>query len=245
MKYIIFSYRNVYKLKSIFINGCEIEVAKEIKFLGLTLDTNLTFVPHINNMLSLISRHIGILRKISPFVPEKVLLTLYNAFINSKMSYAIELWYNAANYIVQSVCILQKRAVRAIKNAHYLAHTDEFFNNLDILKLESLYELKISLVFYKSLNNCDYFPDLYEYIFSNTNAHSYFTRNSADIVLPLYKRAKSQNSIYFRGANIWNNLDVEVKNADTVHKFKFIGKNYLLEKQREVESMMFLAFLVN
>ena len=49
-KYIVFSYRGNFVLGPVMMNGCSIDPVNEIKFLGLTLDKNLTFESHVNKM---------------------------------------------------------------------------------------------------------------------------------------------------------------------------------------------------
>ena len=55
------------------------------------------------------------------------------------MTYGLLLW---GNQVVQ-VSKLQKKSVRLITGSEYLAHSEPLFKELELLKIEDLYKLKI------------------------------------------------------------------------------------------------------
>ena len=54
------------------------------------------------------------------------------------------MWGVANKTLMEKVFLLQKRAVRAITKADFLAHTDPIFSELKILKLDDLYLHKVA-----------------------------------------------------------------------------------------------------
>ena len=230
-KYTVFSYRDTYELGPIKIDGVEIEFEKVVNFLGLSLDNNLTFSNHIIKLSSKISRYIGILNKINHVIPENILSMFYNSFIHSNISYAIELWYNTSNVFTNKVHILQKKAVRSIKKAPHLEHTADMFTQLRILNIDNLFKLKTCNFLYKTINIDNFFPNLLDYICSHSGAHSYGTRNTLNITLPLFSRSRSQNSIYYIGCSLWNYVVESMKCSSNVGKFSKSYKKYLITQQ--------------
>ena len=63
------------------------------------------------------------------------------------MTYGLLLW---GNQVVQ-VPKLQKKSIRLITGSEYLAHSEPLFKELELLKIEDLYKLKI-LKFYYNLS---------------------------------------------------------------------------------------------
>ena len=55
------------------LDNCTIRPQKTVKLLGVTLDQNLTFGPHIDNVTSKCQGLLGILATATPYLPKKVL----------------------------------------------------------------------------------------------------------------------------------------------------------------------------
>jgi hypothetical protein len=227
-KYTVFSYRCNYQLNNIVMNGHNIGFTNEIKFLGLTVDNNVTFGSHVNKIITSVCRIVGTMARIRNVVPSSVLLKIYNSFIHSNISYAIELWYNCAKYLSNTVLSKQKRAVRIISGSHYIAHTSPLFKEYKILTVDKVFKYKIGLYFYKTLNIENYDPVLFSYINDNTNVHQHVTRNRYDITLPLFSRSRTQNSLLYIGCDNWNKLHSDLKAINTLSGFKFKYKLFLL-----------------
>ena len=65
------------------------------KFLGITIDQNLTWKNHVDDLAKKCSRSIGILHKVKQFLPESVLLCLYYTLFLSHINYGITAWSSA------------------------------------------------------------------------------------------------------------------------------------------------------
>ena len=76
------------------------------------IDATLTWKAHIEKISKTISRSIGVLYKIRPYVNLKILKTLYYSLIYPHLIYAIEVWGSADYTHINNIIILQKRIVR-------------------------------------------------------------------------------------------------------------------------------------
>ena len=74
---------------NVFLNNISIPQCISIKYLGLTIDMNLTFDFHISNIAYKISRTVGIISKIRHYLPETALLKIYYAQIQSHLLYGL------------------------------------------------------------------------------------------------------------------------------------------------------------
>ena len=83
-----------------------------IKYLGVTIDSTLSWNDHILNISKKISRAIGVMFKIRPFVNTAILKNLYYALIYSHLVYAIQIWGSACDTHLMRLMVLQKRALR-------------------------------------------------------------------------------------------------------------------------------------
>ena len=67
---IFFKVPKVVPRLNVTIAGNPIEQVNEINFLGITLDQNITWKPHITKMAINITRVIGVLNKLNIFSPD-------------------------------------------------------------------------------------------------------------------------------------------------------------------------------
>ena len=64
----------------------------ETKFLGIMIDDKLTFHSHIDTLSRKISRSVGVIFKLSHYVPSVTLLNFYHALVSSSLSYGVTCW---------------------------------------------------------------------------------------------------------------------------------------------------------
>ena len=85
-------------MKQHITNKINKEAIKEkecIKYLGVLIDSTLSWKHHILNISKKISRAIGIMYKLRPFLPLKVMRNVYYSLVYSHIIYAIEAWGSA------------------------------------------------------------------------------------------------------------------------------------------------------
>ena len=183
-------------LKDITIDNIKIDIVNNYKFLGIYLDSQMTYKKHINYLSNKLPKIIYTIKKIS-FLDTTNLILLYNSLYLSNLSYGIEVWSNTYKSNITKLIMLQKKVIRIInKKIIYklklplirLTHTGLFFLN-NILKYEDLIIYRNTLLIYNFLNNkykLDY--------------NSYFKLNKLKnkFILPLMKSNKLKNTIFFK-----------------------------------------------
>ena len=224
----VFSYRNDFDLHYIKLSGVNVECVKSMRYLGVIFDNNLNFKLHTEMIASKLSKNIGILSKVGHLFPRRVLLSIYYSIVHPYLNYCIAAYYNAPNYVTEKLFILQKRAIRLIVGASYLDHTDDIFRELKVCKLQNLFLCNVACHLYKCIMYENFDDDLLLYISRHTNQHSYATRNTAQITLPIFKKSRSQSSIYFTGCKTWNHLEASLKESLSFGSFKLKLKRSLI-----------------
>ena len=131
---------NANSVVKIKINDNEIQRVKSIKFLGVTIDEDLKWKNHVNNILCIISRNIGIMNRMKDFLPEHVLILLYNSLILPYLNYCNINWGSCNKYLLDRIYKLQKRAIRILTQSSFLAHTRPLFLKCKILPIFELYK---------------------------------------------------------------------------------------------------------
>ena len=118
-----------------FFGGQPLIQSNVTKFLGVYLDEHLTWKYHINFVCKQIAKSIGILSRTRFYLSCKTKLTLYYTLIYPYITYCNSTWSSTYVSNLNRIYYLQKRAVRAITNSEYRAHTAPLFSKLEILDI--------------------------------------------------------------------------------------------------------------
>ena len=127
------------EIPSVIINHMPIERVTCFTFIGVIIDSNLTWAQHINYILcNKLSRICGVLSRLKHYVPVLILKIIYNSLFLSHLNYGITAWgFNVGPRIKT----LQKKAIRFISNAKYNSHTTPMFKNLHLLQAVDIFKL--------------------------------------------------------------------------------------------------------
>jgi ribonuclease HI len=104
----------------IVINGMTIATAKSIKFLGLTIDQQLTWTEHINSTISKAKSKINLLRSISGSrwgANKTTLLRIYKTIIRPKLEYGLEAMTSITKSARQKIEKIQNCCLRICTGA--------------------------------------------------------------------------------------------------------------------------------
>ena len=112
-----------------------IKKTKNTKFLGLNIDSSLSWEDHIEQMMFKLGRACSAIRYVKHFMSQDTLRTIYFSYFNSILLYGIIFWCNSA--YSYDIFKIQKRITRIIMNARNGDSYHQLFKNLKILPLKS------------------------------------------------------------------------------------------------------------
>ena len=118
---------------NIQIENTKIEVVNETKFLGIILDSNLTWKNHLLYLSTKMAKSIGILSRARKFLNKTTLTQLYYSFLYPYLTYCNVIWGKATENALGPIFKTPKRAIRIIENIRYRDSTKEAFHKLKIL----------------------------------------------------------------------------------------------------------------
>lgn len=180
------------------------------RFLGVEVDGGLKFDLHINEICNKLSRTIGILYRLRGSTPVEVMINMYYGLVYPYIIYCVVVWGGSPARYTQKIILLQKKIIRIICNANYLAHTSELFKTTKILKYNDVYTYHLSVYMYKNRSNFSNADDL----------HPYDTRHRHDAVPGFHRLTMTQRAVRYRAASIWNGLPIVLKNCSSLSSFK-------------------------
>ena len=119
------------------------------------------------------------------------------------ITYGIELWYGASATITNRIFIIQKKTIRAINSLPYNSHTNLYFKNMNLLKVEDIYKRNVLLHIADRITR-------QEFRF-NSDVHEHSTRGRNGINVPHCNLSHTMMSWKYRGMMLWNSLPESVK----------------------------------
>ena len=215
----------------ISLNNEMINWVTKFDFLGITLDSSLTWKEHINKISFKISRTIAVMNKLKCHLSSDVLLKIYQSLIVPHFNYGILAW----GFHNKRLFKLQKKAVRIVVNAPYNGHTDPIFKHLNVLKISdicALQELKFCFK-YEHNNLPSYF---YSIFLKNHEIHNFNTRNINNFQLPQIRHSFVKTAIRYRIPVAYNSCPNNIKDKIFTHSisgFARYVKLYFIDNYAE------------
>ena len=102
------------------ISGKSITRVRKVKSLGLLIDEHLTWKDHVDETVKKISKAIGALKRVRPFISVKTALQIYHALIRPYFDqYCSSDWGECSVTLCDKLQKLQNRAARVITRSGY------------------------------------------------------------------------------------------------------------------------------
>ncbi|KAG8330223.1 hypothetical protein J6590_108204 [Homalodisca vitripennis] len=174
---------------------------------GCTIDSQLTWKPHIDQLCKKLSSGTYFIRRIKQVSGQSMAKVAYFALLESHLRYGLAIWGGAGNTYKEKVLIHQKRALRCLAGLHFQESCRETFKQLKILTVVALYirEVIIHAVNTEQIRHQD--------------LHQHSTCNASNFNLPSHKLSLYRKKPSYIGALYYNHLPEDLK-REPPHRFK-------------------------
>lgn len=201
---------------SVQLNGEPIQTVSSFKYLGLMLDSNLTWQNHINLIASKIRPVVAIMYRAKQLLPLSVRKMLYSSMIQSHLRYMAELYGAASMSHLKIVQVLQNSAIRNLLNAPYLTPRELLYSNdvFPVLPIKGIYENALAVFVRKKLLGLTHSRTIFQ-----TYDHGYASRNRSKLLKPKCKLTISQKRVSYAGAHVYNELPSHIHQSTTITSF--------------------------
>ena len=213
-------------MPSIYIGGNCLQEVHYHKLLGVTIDNNLTWSNHINNLCKVVSQKVFQLSKIKHFLDKDSRKCFYYAHIQSHIDYASSLFDSCKSTVMKPLTRIHKRAVKAIllKSSTLLPHD---YKSLNILPLSQKLKHNKAVLMYRVHH--DLVPQTLSARFKENPS-----RYSQNLIVPKPRIDLFKTSLIYSGGSLWNSLPKTVKEKKSLKSFKEAFKLYLLKSLEEI-----------
>ena len=180
-----------------------VERDQSIRFLGIWLDSELTFKEHFKKLYKKLSLALYALKRSKNFINQDSMRLLYYAFFHSHLEFSSTFLLSTTTNNIKKVSIAQKQAIRTLIGLPRNSHTAEAFSVLGILPFTSLMTfnvLKFMLKYETGQLSSSFNVDFKK----NKDVRGRNLRNREEYNIPLTKSKKIENLPPFIFAKIRN-----------------------------------------
>ena len=101
---------------NITLDGNKLDQVPYVKLLGINIYANLDWKIHINSLSNSLSSKIGLLHRLSKFLPQSCLIILYTSLIKSVFDYSITVWGACYKTNLENLQRMQNRCAHICTN---------------------------------------------------------------------------------------------------------------------------------
>ena len=227
--YMIFTPRKIVEDINLYVNNTPIQRVYVTKFLGVQIDSKLSWKSHIDYICKKLSKCVAIFAKARRKLPKSCLISLYYSIAYPYFIYCNHVWGNNYSAVLKKLVLVQKKIIRIITNSPFRAHTEPLFFANNILNVTDIYDYTACIFMYKNIN-----PDettLFTHFFQRKcDIHAYPTSRSQDLHVPRCKINIRKFSIRINGPKVWNSIPVHIRDSFTPLTIKWKLKKYLQDR---------------
>ena len=227
-------------LPNLILNGNNIKRATETEFLGVTIQENLNWKPHIEKIQKKVAKVNGIMSKLKYELPNNILKMIYNTLLLPYLNYCLLAWGNSEH--TEKLLLQQKKAVRTLTHFNFITHSDPLFKEAKILKISDLYKIKVLTFMNQYQSNVvpEYFRDFfeplmlqrnYDQIKENVNRKDAEGANARNIIskIKLPRLTITEKSAKYFIPSVYRNLPEDILQGRSLEIRKNRLKHHTLE----------------
>jgi Reverse transcriptase (RNA-dependent DNA polymerase) len=194
------------------INGDEISKMQWVKYLGVKIDDKLKFTAHFHFIKAKMSKKLGLLRRIAGKLTKQSKVTFYKAIIGPHIDYCATVLFLMTNTQMEELQKIQNKFMRILLMAKRDTHINEMLEKLDLLSVRQRIQENTLKFFYKMENKLS--PCyLSEKLIRRNQLTQYSTRSGHTLNVPSYKSTVTQNSLFFKGTQLYNDFKKKHQNC--------------------------------
>ena len=201
-----------------------------VKFLGVLLDSALSWKYHLAVLAKKLARTSGLFFKTRHLIPFDTIKLLYHAIFSPFLYYGIVVWGVASECFMNPVSVQQKKVIRAITFNDSFSLSEPLFLKLGLLKLDDIFKLQLASFVYACINRLapPVFDNYFNYI---SNIHDHNTRQAARGDIFIERRNTMQygiKTVRYAGTQLWNSIPIEIRRSPSISTFRSNFLKFLL-----------------
>lgn len=222
---------NLHCENGLSVNGVSIEKVATFKYLGVLLDDELNWCPHIDQIYYKLVKFTSIFYKLRDKLPKFILKNIYFAFIHPHIMYAVEIYANTCKTYLNKLTKLNNKLLRILQNKPFATPTSELYLNYSTLPVTDLHLQQLLIFVHKFIHHPTDIPHVFfqaSYFVINNTFHEYNTRTNRNLHIFRPLTTHGQRNIKFKAAKLWNELPISLQDLTSICSFKKTLKPHLM-----------------
>ena len=209
----------------LYFQNTQLTFVESHTHLGVSLSSDGSWHTHISNITSSASKVLGTMRALKYKLKRNTLNHLYLTYLRPILEYASILWDSCTINEKETIEKIQYEAARIVTGLTRSVSIERLLKEIGWVSLADRRKIQKLVLVYKHKNGelPEYLSELYPNTISQTNTYRLRDReNYATVVrrLEIYSKSVIPSSI-----KLWNDLDPDIRNSNSVSQFKSKIKN--------------------
>ena len=213
-KLMLFGTRNMLKSSKkvdTSLNGSLLQYVNHFNYLGIKLESTLTFEQHANETVRMVAHKLYLLSKIRKYITIQQSITIYRSMIVPYFDYGDIFLTNINLKTIDKLQKLQNRALRVCLALDGRSNVNDLHNTCNINKLTHRRHTHLLNFSYHRARDAHFLKD----------GNRELRRYDAPVLKELHSNNKSfERSLLFQTAKNWNALPALDRNIGTIKEFK-------------------------
>lgn len=218
--------------RAVRIDGEEIERVETIKYLGVMLDEKLNFNDHIDYTIRKAARKFGVLCRINRYLTTEAKIDVYKSLIAPHFDYCASILFLATRQQLKRMQVLQSKVMRLILKCDRLTPRQNMLDCLQWMSVRQRIEYN-TLIFVFRVTKGMAPKYLTGTVVYGRDIHQHDTRGADNLRLQMCRKACTQNSLFYKGYSMYNQLPEAAKNTRNINEFKNLCKNFVRQRPME------------
>ena len=220
----------------VLLNGTTAPLSNSVKYLGVTLDSKLTFENHIKILETNLSKAVGFICKLKFVLPKDALIKLYYALFHPHLLYGLVIWGSKYPTYLMKIRTLQNKVVKLVGSGAFQDRATPFYYKRNIPKLTDVYKTEISKLMYNIVCRPRHLPNNFSKYFEKTCKISQRSTRSTSqendlLYISQFRSYRLQNSTRYQGVKIWHSIPHSIRLLSPI-SFKVKLKNSSVESYK-------------
>ena len=202
--------------------------SKQVKNLGIYLDSHMTFETHIRELSKKVMGTLLLLNRVKEKFDTDTRRTVVQSLALSVINYCLPVYGTTNATLLRRVQSLQNFPAKiCVEGAKRSDHATPIIRQLEWLKFDKKLMFDVAITVFKIRNNT--LPAWFMRLPTNNEVlHGRFTRQLNNLHVPRHNTDCGGRSLHILGPKVWNSLPSHITNSGSLPSFKAKLKQYLI-----------------
>jgi len=202
------------EFETLCLNGEILDACEDVKLLGVTFDSGLTFQKHVSNVCRTGNAKVSALQRVACFMSADKLRLIANSFVNSETSYCPLVWSFSSRSSLNKIERVNKRVHKLVTDVEAKEDPKMMHRHFCECLLKEVYKTKFNLN-----------PPYMQKVFNFKDNQRFNLRSGDTLVRNRIRTTKyGLQSISHISAQLWDSLPATVKSAQSLEEFSHVLK---------------------